>query len=1082
MSAYGQNELEQRSGIGVAVGQLLVSALLLAGLSTAQTTQGLISGSVFDLVTGQPLSGATIEYATSQTHGSVSARSDGSYDLPLLAPGIYSLGVSKAGYQPRLIYELRLTVGGYISVRFQLRPLEDVWERNVPKSIILGNQSVLSYLGPDVDPSFSGTFDPEPNQRGQLEPSISEVIDPAMIATLPLPGRDAYTALVWMPGVATDTGTARSLGLSANGQRPTSSNFLLDGVEFNNHLISGPAISVPPEGISEYRVSTNNFSAEYGGTSGYIANAVTRSGGSKWHGLLYSYLENDVLNANTFQNNVKGMPRTPLKETQSGFNTGGPVPGWRNLFSSTSFEYFRSRSFDSPATYELPTQSYAESLGRSLAGRLLLANPPAQWGPENGGVAPASLVTLRPSVSLDRITGVEHVDYQPSNSSRFMLRLAAARLSRPDFLWTPYGDSALKQVTFGVVGSFVKTWNPALTSEVRAGYQRLTLNWRSPLADVPSLEIIGGPIDLPGQSSGFAFSAGLKSSEVTGSVVYTRGRNLLKAGGSIFGWTTQSVVSRKPTFIFRDAGNFAADSPSQLISSVSLLGFHNGNQISYPQSGGIYGENQFSGFVQDDFRWSPRFTINLGLRVDHFGAPENRGATSETTVALGPGASIDDRIHNANLVGRIGSSLYRTDPADWAGRFGFAYSFLKDHPIVVRGGFGIFYDRPYANLWSSAIFNDIAKGSFALTGTVPYLGPLSAIYPAANLASVDPFYNVTIFQSQFRSSYTQSLFLGAEREIARHWSVQVNLTGSLGRRLLTNDIWNRDNPFVPFSRPNINLPDLNYRGTQGSSDYSALVVSSRYASKRGFVQGFYTWSHSIDNQSDPLLGDFFDLGLANQVDRNLLSHYFAGFTYPYDSRVDRGNSDFDQRHNFVLLASRTLDFARGTSVKQLFRNWTISGVYALRSGLPYTILTGGNCAPICNTRATLVEAEPFLAVPINAPGGKILLDQAAFQVPPPLTEGNLGRNSLRGPGFQNLDLSIARSFAISRLGEAGRLTVRADAYNALNHTNLSSPQAFLRAPDFGFATYGRIERGGFPALTPLNETARQVELLLRLEF
>ena len=1062
--------------------RLLLSALLLVPLLTAQTTEGLISGAVSDLVTGQPLAGATIEYATSQTHGSVFARTDGSYDLPLLAPGIYSLRASKPGYQPRLIYELQLTVGGYLSLRFQLRPLDDVWERNVPQSIILGNQSVLSYLGPDVDPSFSGTFDPEPNQRGQLEPSISEVIDPVMIATLPLTGRDAYTALVWMPGVATDAATARSLGLSANGQRPTSSNFLLDGVEFNNHLISGPAISVPPEGISEYRVSTNNFSAEYGGTSGYIANAVTKTGGSAWHGLLYSYLENEVLDANTFQNNLSGTPRTPLKETQSGFTAGGPVPGGHNIFSSTSFEYFRSRSFGAPQDYELPTQSYAESLGASLAARVLLAHPPTEWAPENGGVAPASLVTLSPTVSLDRITGIEHVDYQPSDSNRFMLRLAAERLSRPDFFWTPYGESALTQTTFGIAGGFIKTWSPSLTSEIRVGYQRFTLNWRNPLADVPSLEIIGGPIDLPGQSSTFAFSGGLKSSEVTGSVNYIHGRNLLKAGGSIFTWTTQSVVSSKPTFIFSNLENFAADSPNQLISSVSLFGSQNGNQVSYPQSGGIYSENQFSGFVQEDFRWTPRLTINLGVRVDHFGPPDDQGSTPNVTVALGPGATINDKIHNANLVSQIGAPLFRTDGADWAERFGFAYSFLKDHPIVVRGGFGIFYNRPYANMWSSAIFNDIAKGSFALTGMVPYLGPLRAIYPGAKLTSVDPFYNVTIFQSQFRTAYTESMFLGAQREITRHWSAQVNLTGSLGRRLLTNDIWNRDNPFVPFSRPNINLPDLNYRGTQGLSDYSALVVSSRYATKRGFVQGFYTWSHSIDNQSDPLLGDFFDLGVANQVDRNLLSHYFAGFTYPYDSRVDRGNSDFDQRQNLVLLASRNIDFARGSKMNLLFRNWTVSGVYALRSGLPYTILTGGNCEPICNTRATLVAADPLLPTPLNAPGGKILLNQTAFQAPPPLTEGNLGRNSLRGPGLQNLDLSIARSFAIPRLGEARRLTLRADAYNALNHTNLSNPQAFLLAPDFGFAAYGRTERPGFPALTPLNETSRQVQILLRLEF
>src|SRR5205085_5118948 len=121
---------------------------------------------------------------------------------------------------------------------------------------------------------YVGTFEPERFVPGQLEPSISDVIAPRAIATLPLAGRDIYSALALLPGVTTDSSSNRSLGLSANGQRPTSSNFLLDGLEENDQLLSGPAVQLAPEMIQEYRVSTSNFSAEYGRTSGYLANAI----------------------------------------------------------------------------------------------------------------------------------------------------------------------------------------------------------------------------------------------------------------------------------------------------------------------------------------------------------------------------------------------------------------------------------------------------------------------------------------------------------------------------------------------------------------------------------------------------------------------------------------------------------------------------------------------------------------------------------------------------------------------------------------------------------------------------------------
>src|SRR5687768_7206385 len=125
------------------------------------------------------------------------------------------------------------------------------------------------------------------------------------ISWLPLAGRDTYTMLVTQPGVTSDAATARGLGLSVNGQRPSASNFLLDGLENNNYLSSGPLTAAVPEFVQEYRISTNNYSAQYGRTSGFLANAMTRSGSNAFHGFGYLYFKNEALNANDFQRNLR---------------------------------------------------------------------------------------------------------------------------------------------------------------------------------------------------------------------------------------------------------------------------------------------------------------------------------------------------------------------------------------------------------------------------------------------------------------------------------------------------------------------------------------------------------------------------------------------------------------------------------------------------------------------------------------------------------------------------------------------------------------------------------------------------------
>ena len=214
--------------------------------------------------------------------------------------------------------------------------------------------------------------------------------------------------------------------------------------------------------------------------------------------------------------------------------------------------------------------------------------------------------------------------------------------------------------------------------------------------------------------------------------------------------------------------------------------------------------------------------------------------------------------------------------------------------------------------------------------------------------------------------------------------------------------------------------------------------------------------------------------------------YHSAFTQQLDRNGDWADSDFDQRHNFVSYAVWTPAPPTGPRwLNVALRGWSVSGLAAARSGLPFTVyanqVTGLFSDPIINERADLLNpAQAFISAP--GPGGKYLLNPAAFASPAGVV-GNTGRNEFTGPGLFNSDVSLSRAFRLPRLREGARFTVRADAYNFLNHANLNNPQSNLTAPGFGLASAGRMETAsGFPLLQPLHESARIVQMMLRLDY
>ena len=350
-------------------------------------------------------------------------------------------------------------MAGRLEFNFSLRTLSDVWELETENAVVLNDTSALvHFYAADVENLRSARVRLAPPEPSSTQPTLSYVIDSNAMENLPLAGRDLYASLVMQPGVTADNATARGLGVSINGQRPSSSDFLLDGVENNNYLITGPPSAIAPEGMQEYRVSTNNFSAEYGGTGGFLANAVTRSGGNTHHGLVYGYLGNDTFDANDFQRNRLGLERTPRTEIHAGFRVGGPILR-RKLFYSGALQRFTSRSRLGKTLEQLT--GLADSQGGPLEAQDelidgLLPLPAQQLRgcleatlgvevPENSAGlsllgafappfvgAPAAGHCLTPysyfaPVSVNRTLGLARFDFQPRDKDRFMARLAFVR-------------------------------------------------------------------------------------------------------------------------------------------------------------------------------------------------------------------------------------------------------------------------------------------------------------------------------------------------------------------------------------------------------------------------------------------------------------------------------------------------------------------------------------------------------------------------------------------------------------------------------------------------------------------------------
>ena len=1097
--------------------------LVLPQLSRAQTTQGLIAGRVFDAATGQPATGAVVTYYRREMgavveSGMAAIDTGGYFTFSYLPPGTYQLRVciktcdspgspAPDSYQPQEIDQLELRVAARLEVNFALRKLSDVWKAGIAQGLYQDSSTVIiHYYAADVAQLRSAYVQLAPYRESPLNASISYVIDPDSISNLPLNGRDIYTTLVLEAGVAADTGTSRGLGLSVNGQRPTASSYLLDGLENNNTLITGPLTALAPEMIQEYRISTSSWSAEYGGTVGFVANAVTRQGSERWHGVAYFDLKNDALDANTFLNNSTGVTRLPFKEAQYGFQAGGPLVRHR-LFLSTGLEIYRNRTLEAPSTYQVPSPDYVTTLAPSNpAYGLLTRFPTPATTPGNGTctvvnpLACVSSITLRPPFSLDRKVGLARLDYV-SGFQRLMLRAAVNRFDWPDFLWYPYTEfnSGLTEPLNTVALGYTAAIRPDLMQELHAAWSNPAIRWDRAHPEIPTIVVATMPGQpsplLPGSPAFYSYHDSNHGVEVNDAWTWAKGHHIVRFGAGML--LRQANMLENPgaggQVTFQYFSDIYDDDPYAYTAALNRLS----PQFQPPLTGRTCRVNQFSSFAEDTWRIGRRLVLNAGLRWEYFGAPVNIGAVKDVQVQLGSGTDFEQRLSTASLVQPASGDqkVYSADGKSFAPRFGVAWDPGGRLPVV-RAGFGIFYDRPFDNLWDVSSNNIVIPAPILCQTSLnlcaaTQANPLGYLAPAATLLSnlsgqpiggVQTFPPLTLIDPQLKNGYTQSYFLGLQKHLFDSWDFELNTLGALGRRLTTTDVVNRSQAY------NVTLPEILWRSSQGSSDYNALTAVARYHSRFGFAQISYTWSHSIDNQSDPLAGDYFDLGFIN-INASATTQPVAAFMEEFNSHGDRASSDFDQRRNLVFYSWWNVPSAAEKGLLgALTRNWRLAQLGAFRSGFPYSVLTTTSnlldpTGPLLNPRADIVAPIPGCKPATPQPGSVTLLSSCDFAAPANGAAGNTGRNEFRGPGLWNIDLSVSRAFPLHFHDDAARLLLRADFYNAFNHANLNNPINVLGANNFGQASYGRQDyNSGFPALAPLQETPRQVQIIVKVEF
>lgn len=1084
---------------------LLVSSAKLNG----QTFRGTILGTVTDS-SGGAIPGATVTIKNENTGltRTVTTSDDGSYAVPELPIGNYSITVEKSGFKIGVVTGVIVEVSSERRADVMLQP-----GQLAQKVEVVGEEL----------PMVDSTSD-----------TLGGIVESKVVTNLPVNGRDYQKLILLVPGAASGpdaiTDSAGSYGtVSVNGARGRSNNYLLDGTDMNDGYRNDPAINeggvfstpatiLPVEAIAELHIASN-FEAEYGRSAGSAINIVTKSGTNTLHGTVFDFLRNTDLNARNYfnpaANEPTGGPQQPFHLNQFGSAIGGPIMRDKTFFF-VDYEGVRETGAETspscvPTAADIlanaPTPGDLSSINPVIQ-KLLALNPwPAPATSTDCYVNGGSNITLATPFSNRVDNGIVKIDhnfnkdnlltgryYIGDSTQLFPLALTGGGLLPSYNTFVP---TRVQLISI----SYVSILTPSVLNEARLGWNRFAEGFFSEDHSFNPLSIGLDTVGPGTPNNNNPYNFGMPVINVSGlpqigsdkadprqrvdsnwhyidNISWKAGKNDIKFGYEFRRTTVSQIFNRtfRGRLEFSGLASFLAGVPDD--GGTQGIGDTNRNTF----------ENSNAFYFQDSYRLARTFTINLGLRYDYFGiVQEKHGLFNNVDPTTGEVFSVGQ--------GR----LYQPDYKNWAPRVSLAWDVTGHQKTILRAGYGIFYDATSQDMFIGHLpFSSSFDPGVGYSG-LPGVGQISFGSPATdangNILPIEPnqpvFTNYSPMTDEFgidphiRTPYLQNYNLNLQQQLTRKMVLQVGYVGSHGSKLWNfidlnkpsaAQIWAADcagfsagltvgqpcpgGTIQDFSVPGrlvgLSTTNIYWQQSGATSVYNSLQTTYRIDDWHGFTSAFnYTWSHSIDTASDG-------------------EDYVPNAAQPTDStepQLNRGNSNFDVRNRITWNFVYQLPDRKGR-FQRLTNGWGLNGILTAQSGMPFHMILEADDFDGAGTDFS----KPDIVGPIqyNFSNPTEFLNLSSFAAPcTPVASGfngtastcepgtrhfgDEGRNSLIGPPFRQLDFSI---FKNTNITERVKLELRFEFYNLFNHPNFANPlwPNFLSDPTLtnSFAANGRL--------------------------
>ncbi len=1077
-------------------------------MANAQVGQADLTGEIRD-PSAAIVSSAKVTVTELQTNQSYIATTDqaGVYDFGYLKPGVYTLTVEAQGFKRYVREGIQLATGELI---------------RVDAALVLGSESEIVTVTENASllRTESGT--------------LGQVISNRKIIDLPLNGRNFIPLVALVPGVALPPGSSFP---RINGGRPRVNEYLFDGISVLQPEPGQVAYFPIIDAIQDFKVVTNSPPAEFGRFNGGVINLTTKSGTNGFHGSIFEFFRNEALNArNLFAPPTPSNPDKPrFRRNQFGFVFGGPIIQDKTFFfwdyQGTRQDIGRVRVSTVPTLFQRQG-----IFTEKIAGSVPKIYDPATTAPKPGGgfvrdpfanntipqarIDPVALTLLQRyplPTSGGTANNYRRIDNEGDSQDQLDFRVDH-RFSDRDQMFgrfsyandvinpvTPLPDGsgsitsgaiALTQTpSYSVASNYLHTFNARFINELRFGYTRRSIDRRALLLNSPPSE----SLNLPGIPTNSAFQNELPTFLIDGiqqqgpapntdSVFRTdvtqltdvfsvlRGRHSLKFGLD-FRWERLDVVQPpSPTGQFRFSTLFT-DLPGVTGTGNSLASFLLGqvqtfsidlqNNVLRPRAA----IQEY--FIQDDWKVTPRLTINAGLRYT---------LNFPSTEVDNQGAVFNLQTEQMDYLGKdgISRSARELQLHDFGPRLGIAYRLREK--TVIRSGYGLVWleqagittpftvpQFPFLQTVNQRNLDNINPAFVLAKG--PTVAP-SPLTPDAGLGQ-----GVFSVDSGLGSGYAQQWNLAIQQELSRNFVFEVAYAGSkithigipdtninqltaeqlsLGSALLQrvpNPFFGEiprssslGDPTIPRGQllkpyPRFTAVSL-YRNNVGNTNYNALQVKleKRFASGFSFLIS-YTRSKLIDDAS-------------SVFDASILTGPVANYPVAdsFNRRLERDLSMGDIPNVFVASYVYELPFGpgrrfdpRGFSGK-LLRGWELAGVVTFQSGIPLAVTqaTNFNAFAGFGTQRPNRVANPEL--PSDERSTAQFFNTAAFLVAPQFTLGSSSRNPVRGPNYQNVDLALIKRTYVR---EQMNVEFRAETFNLTNTPPLNAPNAVLGTPGFG---------------------------------